>query len=131
MFYSHIIDVEPGIPRDEPGVYEIPLKEKWIEDIWIGFEDGCGWTVGVRIYYGIRRYFPENPDGWIYGNEVYVPIKQIVQLPERMESIKVYYHSEFARYSHSIYVLVWTSEEEIKKPEISLAEMLQYWKRIL
>jgi hypothetical protein len=125
MFYAHTIDVYPGIPSTDPEVYEIPLKEKWIQDIWIGFERGCGWTIGVRIYYGIRRYFPENPDGWIYGDNVYIPIKQIVRLPAKAESIKVYYHSELARYPHTIYVLVWTSEQEPTPIEVALTRLLE------
>jgi hypothetical protein len=125
MFYSHTINVNPGIKMSDPEVYEIPLKEKWIQDIWVGFEDGCGWLIGVRIYYGIRRYFPENPDDWIYGNNVYVPIKQIVKLPAKSESIKVYYHSELAIYPHTIYVLVWTSEQEPTPIEVALTRLLE------
>jgi hypothetical protein len=125
MFYAHTINVEPGIKMSDPEVYEIPLNEKWIQDIWVGFEDGCGWTVGVRIYYGIRRYFPENSDDWIYGNDIYIPIKQIVQLPAKAESIKVYYHSELAKYPHTIYVLVWTSEQEPTPVEVALTRILE------
>jgi hypothetical protein len=125
MFYAVTIPVDPGILKSDPLVYEIPLKEKWIEDIWVGFEDGCGWVVGVRIYYGIRRYFPENPDEWIYGNDIYIPIRQIVQLPAKMESIKVYIHSETARYHHNIFVIVWTSEEEIEPIEVSLRKLVK------
>jgi hypothetical protein len=131
MFYAHTIDVEPGITRDNPKVYEIPLNEKWITDIWVGFESGCGWCIGVRIYYGIRRYFPENPDGWIYGDAIYIPINQIVKLPAKAESIKVYYHSEWAIYPHTIYILVWTSDEEVEPVEVLLSRMEKLWQKII
>jgi len=124
-FYSYSISVDPGIPEDKPLVVDLPLKEKWISQIWVGFEDGCGWTVKVRIHYGIRRFYPENKDGWIVGNNIYIPIPGIIQLPAKWESIKAIVCSPIAKYSHEIYVLIWTSEEEIAPVEVSLLKLVK------
>jgi len=124
-FYSYPIEVEPGIPRDNPLVVDLPLKEKWISEIWVGFEAGCGWAVEVRIHYGIRRYYPENPDGWLVGDNIYIPIPGVIQLPAKWEGLKAIVCSPVAKYSHTIYVLIWTSEEEIVPIEVGLAKLLK------
>jgi len=124
-FYSYRILVEPGIPEDNPLVVDLPLKERWISQIWVGFEDGCGWAVKVRINYGIRRFYPENPNGWIVGNDIYIPIPGIIKLPAKWESIKALICSPTAKYDHEVYILVWTSDEEIEPVEVSLVKLVK------
>lgn len=124
-FYSYRLTVPRNTPKNDPEIIKIPLEEKWITDVWVGFEDGCAWMVGVRIYYGIRRYWPNNPDEWIYGNDIFIPIRQIVGLPARMEAIQVYAHSEGTRYDHDIIIYVWTSEEPPIPLESGLTKLLK------
>jgi len=127
-FYSQRITIPANTPKDNPYTFDIPLEEKWIEDIWVGFEDGAAWMVGVRIYYGIRRYFPENQEEWIYGNDIFIPIRQIVQLPAKQEYIRIIAHSEGTKYPHDIIIYVWTSEEEPKSVGVALRELIDIFR---
>ncbi|MEM5844518.1 MAG: hypothetical protein ABIM54_00835 [candidate division WOR-3 bacterium] len=124
-FYSQTIFVERDTPEDNPKVVRIDLNERWITDIWVGFEDGCAWMVKVRIFYGIRRWFPENPDGWIIGNDIWIPIRQIVPLPAKREFIDVYCCSPGTKYDHNIHLYVWTSEEPPVPLESGLTKLLK------
>ena len=124
-FYSYRFSVPANTPENNPVVFDCPINEKWITEIWVGFEDGCAWMVKVRVNYGIRRYFPNNPGEWIYGNDIFVPIREIIQLPKKWESIKVIACSPGAKYEHDIIIYIWTSEEEPLPLEVAMNRLVK------
>lgn len=128
MFYAKTIIVPRDVSEDDPYIVEIPLREKWIEDIWVGFPPGCSFKVKVRIYYGIRRWFPEQKGEWIVGDDVFIPLKTIVKLAEKQESIKVYICSPGTQHVHSIVIYIWTSEEEPSPIGVAMQKLVRIFK---
>lgn len=130
MFYGKKIEVKPGYTEDNPLEVELKLEEKWITNIAVSFEDGCGWEVGVRVYYGIKRYFPANPGEWIWGNNETYYINTIVKLPAKWESIKIHCISPNCKYEHRVFIYVWTSEEEPAPVDITIKKLLEEFQKV-
>jgi len=129
-FYSKRFKVPSGKTETNPYIEEISLEEKYITDCWVCFPAGVNWTVGIRIYYGIRKYWPDSPREWIYGSGICIPLGQYIVQPETVSRLKIVAISPEARYPHEIVVMVWTTKEESKPVSVSLVELINYLKTI-
>jgi len=130
-FYSIRKTIPAKTTEANPVTFSLSLKEKYIVDCWICFPRGCSWTVGGRVFYGIRRFFPTNPNEWIWGDNICVSIRQFIPMPAEVEKLKFVFISPEASWKHDILVMVWTTKKPSKPVEVSLVELIETIKELI
>ncbi|GAI44797.1 unnamed protein product, partial [marine sediment metagenome] len=62
--YSEKLTIPANTSESKPIPANIILKQKYITKMEVGFPDGCNYLVEIKIQYGIKQFWPEDPDTW-------------------------------------------------------------------
>jgi len=128
--YHLKFNVPAGTLETKPVEKKIEIKEKYIYEMGITFTDGSNWKVGVKIFYGIKRLWPENPDEWIWGNDETVPWREHLYLPEPKSILTIKAVSPEAVYSHEVIIRIKTLPDWVAAPGIILHKILKLFEEI-
>lgn len=128
--YSKKLTVPINTSEDNPKPIEFIIKENLITKMEVGFPPGCSFMVGIKILYGIKRYWPEDPGTYLYGDSETVSWSEYQKLPEAYSKITVYGISPGTSYPHEIIIRMFTLPEIVAAPGIIIQKLVNLFKRI-
>lgn len=128
--YTKKLSIPANTPEDSPVTTSFTIEETLITKMEVGFPDGCANMVGIRIFYGIKRFWPENPDTPLYGNDEIVSWREHQRLPEKYSTLTVYGFSPGTDYDHEILIRIFTLPELVAAPGIIMRKLYKFFKRI-
>jgi len=129
--YSIKLTVPPGTPENVPVKGEILLREKLITMLEVIGDSGCGLEVGVRIQYGIKRFFPENPDVWMWMSGWPIKWDERLEMPAVNEKLTIYVCSPNALYEHDVVVTVVTLPAGFYFLEKLIDTLRKLWEKLV
>lgn len=127
--YSKKLTVPSNTSEDNPASIEFVIKEKLITKMEVGFAPGCYNMVGIKILYGIKRFWPEDPNTYLYGDNEIVSWREFQRLPETLSKLKVYGISPDTHYDHIILVRIFTLPEVVAAPGIIFEKLYNLFKK--
>jgi hypothetical protein len=129
--YAETISVPANTSEDSPVTRDITIKEQFITRMEVGFEDGCGWMVKVRIQYGIKQFFPDRLGTWLVGNDETVGWEERFTMPAPNETLTVYACSPGTKYDHNVHVRIMTLPKGFYFLETLLQKLAKLWEKII
>lgn len=128
--YTKKLTVPTDTSEDNPVTTSFTIKQKLITKMEVGYPDGCNNMVGIRIFYGIKRFWPENPDTALYGNGEVVSWREYQKLPEKNSILTCYGFSPGTNYDHKILIRIFTLPELVAAPGIMMRKLYSFFRRI-
>lgn len=129
--YTKRITVPANTTEDSPYETDLTIEDKYIYEMEVGYPDGCNWMVGVKIFYGIKRLWPENEDEWIWGNDETIVWREHLYLPEPENTLTIKAISPDTKYDHDIIIRVKTLPDWVAVPGILLSKVADLIRKIL
>lgn len=110
MWWKDQITVTKGTTRDSPveTVAEVPLGI--IERVIIFFPPGCLGYVKATLWIYEHQFLPENPDGYITGDDYVFDMPMDKEIRDRAEVVKVVAWNTAVTYDHTITVGIFVRE---------------------
>ena len=106
--YSEKLTIPANTPENNPVSLDIVIQQKYITKMEIGFPDGCNYMVEAKIQYGIKQFWPEDPDTWIIGNGETISWEERYEMPSVNETLTVYGASPGTSYDHNLVIRIMT-----------------------
>jgi hypothetical protein len=129
--YSVKLNVPANTPEDNPVSVDITIKQKFIWKMEIGFPKNCNYLVGIQIRYGIKRFWPEDPETWIWGNNEIVSFEERFELPSLNETLTVYGISPGTSYDHEILIRIITLPLGYNFLESLIQKIINFFEKIV
>jgi len=96
----------------------------------VGFPDGCNYLVKVKIKYGIKQFWPEDPETWLIGNGETISWEERYEMPSINEILTVYGAAPNTHYDHDILVRIMTLPKGFYFLETLLDKLYSLFRRI-
>lgn len=123
--YEIPITIEAGRPEVNMKIEEVVIKEPFINKVEIEFPAGCCGEVKLRIYYGIRRYWPLG-EGQSFSSDDHVIIfYPHYKLPTTPMTFRIVGWAPATQYDHTIVVRL-EVRETMEDVETSLLSKLYF-----
>jgi len=119
-------DTQESSPKEET----LLVEERFVKDIEIDFPAGCNGMVKLRIYYGIKKYFPDNEGGFFAADDYTIKFPVYKNLPEEKTTLRLVGWSPGTTYSHTLTVRVNTLPEDVATPKPLLKKLYDVFQRI-
>jgi len=116
-------DTKEANPKEE----EILVEEPFVTTIEIDFPGGCCGMVYLRIYYGIKKYWPDNSGGFFSADDYTITFPVYKNLPSTRTTLKLVGWSPGTSYNHTLTVRINTLPESTASPR----QLLQKIKDLL
>jgi hypothetical protein len=129
--YCEKISVPANTSKSNPVTLDIVIKEKFIDHMEVVHEEGSAWMVGIRIMYGIKQFWPDRMDTWIYGNGEPISWDERYEMPAPNEKLTVVCHSEGTKYDHNVHIRIMTLPKGFYFLETLLQKLARLWERII
>jgi len=128
--YCQKLTIPAGTPESAPASLNIVIRQKFITKMEIGFPDGCNYMVKAKIQYGIKQFWPEDPDTWLIGNGETISWEERYEMPSINETLTVLGASPGTTYPHDIVVRIMTLPKGFYFLETLLDKLFGLFKRI-
>ena len=112
--------VETGTTRATPSELEAKLTIGRIERVIVLFPPGCLGHVKVALVHNEHQFLPEDPDGYITGDDYPFDMPMNYAITELPARIQVHGWSDAVTYDHAITVGIYLNEGS----ELSLADAI-------
>lgn len=129
--YAYQITIPANTPSSSPYEVRKTVRGYELRRIIVLIPDGHFGLTGLRVIYGVDNIIPDNPDGWIIGNDESVPFFVYFKLPERETTLRFQGYNLDDTYDHSFYVRVEVLEEDEAKPLEAVNELANMLKKLL
>jgi hypothetical protein len=106
--YCEKLTIPANTPAENPVSVDITLKQKLITRMEVFFPKGCRNMVGIQIRYGIKQFWPEEKDTWLYGEDETVSWEERFEMPSTNETLTVYGCSPGTIYDHTVVIRIMT-----------------------
>jgi len=124
------ITIPANTLESSPKEEELLIEEQFVERIEIDFPAGCSGMVNLRIYYGVRKYWPDNPGGHFTSDDYTIVFPVYKKLPEDRTTLKLVGWSPGTQYDHTLIVRVNTISEEYLPSKSLLQKIYDLFSKI-
>jgi len=128
--YCQKLTIPAGTPESAPASLNIVIRQKFITKMEIGFPDGCNYMVKANIQYGIKQFWPEDPDTWLIGNGETISWEERYEMPSINETLTVLGASPDTHYDHDVIIRIMTLPKGFYFLETLLDRLFSLFKRI-
>lgn len=128
--YCEKLTIPAGQLEDAPASLDITIKQRYISKMEVGFPDGCNYLAKVKIQYGIKQFWPEDPGTWLIGNNETISWDERYTMPSINETLTVFGASPDADYPHDIVVRIMTLPKGFYFLEVLLYKLFNLFKKI-
>jgi hypothetical protein len=129
--YSEKLTIPANTSINNPVSLDIVLKQKLINRMEVSFPSGCRNLVGVQIKYGIKQFWPEKEDTWLWGENKTVAWEERFEMPSVNEKLTIYGCSPGTIYDHTIVVRIMTLPQGFYFLETLLQALQRLWEKII
>lgn len=128
--YSEKLTIPAGTSESAPKSLSFTIKQRFITKMEVGFPDGCNYLVKAKIQYGIKQFWPEDPDTWLIGNNETISWEERYEMPSINEELTVFGASPDASYPHDIVIRIMTLPKGFYFLETLLNGLINLFKRM-
>lgn len=128
--YAKKLIVPANTIEDNPVSTDFIIKEELITKMEVVFPPGCYHLVGIKIFYGIKRLWPEDIETYLYGDNEVISWQEFQRLPSTYSLLTVYGISPDTHYDHAILIRMFTLPEIVAAPGTIFEKLLEFFKRI-
>jgi hypothetical protein len=129
--YCEKLTIPANTSEDSPVSSDIVLKQKLIDRMEVSFPKGCRNLVGVQIKYGIKQFWPEKKDSWLWGEDEIVTWEERFEMPSLYETLTIYGCSSGTIYDHTIVIKIMTLPTGFYFLETLLQALQRLWEKII
>jgi len=128
--YCKKLTIPANTSENSPASVDFIIKEKLITKMDVSFPPGCSNMVGIKILYGVKRFWPEDPGTYLYGDSEVISWQEHQYLPETYSKLTVYGISPGTSYDHEIVIRMYTLPEIIAAPGIIFNKLYNFLKKV-
>jgi len=128
--YCEKLTIPANTSESAPVSLNIVVRQKFITKLEVGFPDGCNYLVKTKIQYGIKQFWPEDPDTWLIGNNETVSWEERYEMPAVNETLTVFGASPGTDYEHNIVIRIMTLPKGFYFLETLLDKLYGLFKKI-